>query len=1640
MTSVDNLAGAAGTDTLTATLNNGLTVRPTLSGIENLNLTAVTANSAIDLAAATGVTSVTALSSSSNLTVSRISDAATSLKALGNSGQVSFGFSDAALAAAGQTIALTVDGQTGQVTITDEGGANKAETVAINAQNTASSFALVTTNVGTTAVTVSGDADLTLGTLSSAVVNLNASSATGDVSAALSATAAVTLTGGTGDDTLSSLGAYADSLNGGAGDDTLSLDADELTSTDTVAGGEGDDTLALVADADADSVVDADFTNVSSVETFQGQTDTDALTIVLGTKAAAAGITTINADSTGNDSVTAGATFTNNATVALSTGNDTVDFSATSVALNVTAAAASITASDNIYGGSGTNDKLTLTADSDATGAVLDASFTGLESIVIAKSGVKTAKVTIADDQGLALKTFTIDASALTGGVASVTVNASAEATATATISVVGSAGADTITMGAGLSVVNGGEGNDSIRFAASGNLTSSDSINGGAGNDTLGLMDPDDDTTGESFTLVDVDLTNVTSVENIAAVDYDSTDLVALTATLGSIAQAAGVVSVTGGDGAESITLSATYTAGLTYTAGAGADTFDASLTSTGQTVVFAAGELTDADTITGSTGSDTVKVTNSGAADFSVTLDGDFTAVETIQVLDKNGYDYSITTNDANVASTKTLTVDGSALLNNSGATDGQSTLTVDASAETNGKVSLIGGAGNDSLTGGAGSDTIDGGAGNDQITGYTGYDSLSGGAGNDNFVMATEAQFTGTSAGVVSSDTVVGGEGTDTITFSATATLTAAKLANVSGVEVIALTGSDNTATLTNAVYTANGSSSLTIDAAATTGTGAVISASGLTGGNAVTIKGTTTADVNESYTGGAGNDTFRFVDTTDVLEAVDTIAGGAGTDVIEIDFDGENAGDIELDRISGIESVVVRAAAWTADATSDTLTIAIANAAYDQATLTIDASAIGAASDGSASNTDEISLSITSDSDEAFNVIGSAGADTISAGSGADTVSGGAGADSITGGAGLDNLSGGAGNDEFVVATAAHFSNLSAAETVNGGDGTDTLTISAASATISAADLGAISSIEKVTISGATSSVTLADSVYTANGKGVTIVEGADIALTVQGGGVGSANSVSVIFDATTADSLIGGAGNDVFEQVDEAANTGVGATQTITGGAGTDTLKLHVEGAATTSHDLTLVSGIETLAIYAGAATDGDASTDIISVTTADATVALGATLTADFSTFSYGADYTSTTFAGKVVFDGSAESSSSETLGKFVVTAGSGTSSITGGASTDSLTGGAGADTLIGGAGADSLNGAAGTDSITGGAGADVIYGGTGSDTFVLTAVSESSGSNVDNIADWNSTDDTLKVTLSYSTLTTDQTVNAVRATAVAGLTNAQNALTGERGQYIYDTDNSMLYINVNNDNLITALDYKIQLLAGTTASSTVATTDINFTITTGSGADTITTDGGADTIDGGAGADTIVGGAGADSITGSAGADSIDGGSGSDAIVLTDSEAVADTVVFSQTSGLDTVTGFTTTEDLLKVTIGGANGGEIATGAGATASVTSDRTYVQTSATSSTWKTGGSETVADMTDLSDVAAYIAERYTATAAGDTALFILNDGTSTYAYYFVESASSGASTISSTELTLIGTFTSAVLVAADVTQA
>jgi len=239
----------------------------------------------------------------------------------------------------------------------------------------------------------------------------------------------------------------------------------------------------------------------------------------------------------------------------------------------------------------------------------------------------------------------------------------------------------------------------------------------------------------------------------------------------------------------------------------------------------------------------------------------------------------------------------------------------------------------------------------------------------------------------------------------------------------------------------------------------------------------------------------------------------------------------------------------------------------------------------------------------------------------------------------------------------------------------------------------------------------------------------------------------------------------------------------------------------------------------------------------------------------------------------------------------------------------------------------------AGNDTITGGLLADSLSGGTGTDHFVYALVTESNSSNSDTITDFATGTDKIRVTLDYSTLSSNLTVNAVQLTAAAGTTAVQDRFSGSRGEAVYDTTNNALVINVNADNLVTTADYRIFVNAASTAANSIVAGDINNVITTGSGADTIVAGGGADTIDGGSGVDSITGGAGADVITGGAGADAIDVTAAGDVdTVVFSAGATASLADISTANGIDTITGFAVANDILIFSaIGGTTAGTVA-------------------------------------------------------------------------------------------------------------
>jgi Ca2+-binding RTX toxin-like protein len=793
-------------------------------------------------------------------------------------------------------------------------------------------------------------------------------------------------------------------------------------------------------------------------------------------------------------------------------------------------------------------------------------------------------------------------------------------------------------------------------------------------------------------------------------------------------------------------------------------------------------------------------------------------------------------------------------------------------------------------------------------------TGNDVISASASAAALTIAAAA------ASINTSDDLVGGTSAgDVLSLTADNSTTGAVFGGtVSGIETITVVAS-TTATDDIVIVTANGmvtdnTGSITVNAAALTDTGAFLNFTSnenstatinVTGGagNDLLTAGTEKSN----FSGGGGIDTFTF--TSAMLTEADTISGGLGVDILSLS-DASTVVDLDFTGITSVETLTVVDAAQTitlgalanasglatitgngarvdtitvgagftnalrinlatgndsisASASAAALTIAAPAAsittndalvggtsAGDVLSLTADNSTTGAVFGATVSAIETItvvaSITVTddivittanamvttgrtltvnaaalTDTGAFLTFVGSDEADTDAT----VVVTGGAGNDLLTAGAEKTNFSGGGGIDTFTFASA----NLTLSDTISGGLGVDILLISDAS-TVEDADFTNITSVETLTVVDVAQTITLG---AFANASGLATITGNGARVDTVTVGAGFTNALRINL-ATGNDNINASASAAALTIAAAAAS--ITTNDALVGGTSTgDVLSLTADNDGTGAVFGGTVSGIDTITVVASTT----ATDDIVVTMAANNTqIASGATLTVNAAAL--------TDTGATLTFVGTA----SETDGFL------------------SITGGAGADTITGGSAADTINGGGGADVITAGAGADSLTGGAAADTFIYTAAAQSGGVSVDTITDFTTTSDKLRVTLDYSAQTVGVVVNATVTTAVAGLTNAQAALTGERGQYIYDTTNSRLYVNVNNDNLVTALDYTIGITAASTAANTIADGDLNFVITGGSGADVITAGGGADSINGGLGVDQITSGTGIDNIT----------------------------------------------------------------------------------------------------------------------------------------------------------------------------
>ncbi len=438
--------------------------------------------------------------------------------------------------------------------------------------------------------------------------------------------------------------------------------------------------------------------------------------------------------------------------------------------------------------------------------------------------------------------------------------------------------------------------------YTATANLTAGTvSFFGGAAGDVLTLSVAGGVLTHNRFTAGDPGFSN--------NADLDTTITGLQSLAIGSVTS----ITVSAGDGNDTVTIAFTAAVPVTLDGGGGND----SLRGGDGNDVLIGGLGTD--TINGGKGIDTLQETRNG--DFVLTS----TATAGTLVITVGGAP------PAGTAETDTI-----ASIERAKLTGGASNNTINTNAFTKGGVTLDGGAGNDTLTAGGGTDVLTGGTGADSISGGLGRDRVIetrdsnmtltngtlviGGEGTDTLVSIGEAYLTGgagnnninasaftsgrvTLDGAAGNDTIIassgndlliGGTGADSIAGGAgNDLLVETRDANMTLTSTSLTIGSEGTDTLSaiEQVSLTGGAGNNNINAAAFTL--GQVTLLGLAGND--TLQGGVNPDSlvgglgNDVIAGGGGNDTITWASG----EGSDTLDGEAGTDVLT--FSGTTGND-------------------------------------------------------------------------------------------------------------------------------------------------------------------------------------------------------------------------------------------------------------------------------------------------------------------------------------------------------------------------------------------------------------------------------------------------------------------------------------------------------------------------------------------------------------------------------------------------------------------------------------------------------------------------------------------------------------------------------------------------------------------------
>lgn len=457
----DSLDGGAGTDTLNVILNTATAItRPAaLTSIEVINLTNSVGTNQLDLATATGVTTLNSVN-----TVTQIADflnvqsAPTAFGLTNTAVGLRATIANAALAGTTDSATLTLNGVTaGVVTLQTVTPSSGYETLnVVSTGSLANVLTQISQGVSTSLATinVSGATAVNLGatTLEASVVTVNAATATGAVTVTQTSTNTFRFTGGSANDTVIMGGAYtiADIIDGGAGT------GDALSITSAIAAG-----IAVAQ------------TNVTNVEQL---TISDPLGAAINTTFFA-GVTRINLSADPGDfniTIDSGdevrfavaTTATPNLVV---TGSGTTDTALVTLAsgINLTTDALVTTGVETL-----TINSLGLAGTTNTIFAVTMTNTAAAEALVLTGAAGITITTTTADS---------VNAAAMTGAL---TMGATTVAAGGGGVTITGGSAADTLRGSAGSDIINGGAGNDNIRGDAG-----TDIIDLGAGDDILNWL-----------------------------------------------------------------------------------------------------------------------------------------------------------------------------------------------------------------------------------------------------------------------------------------------------------------------------------------------------------------------------------------------------------------------------------------------------------------------------------------------------------------------------------------------------------------------------------------------------------------------------------------------------------------------------------------------------------------------------------------------------------------------------------------------------------------------------------------------------------------------------------------------------------------------------------------------------------------------------------------------------------------------------------------------------------------------------------------------------------------------------------------------------------------------------------------------